>query len=293
MSQLPPILELFSHRNKVAHPMHPGGAHTLRLAVSTSRLDTLLCSDSDTLALMQQLAAAGVSAIEICRASLPEGFREFRSLAKACKAHKLQVIYNTNDTLWDAGFISASLTTRLAEASILEADSIKFCLGNYPGKQAASWPQLIKHLRAHTHLSVMIKNDKSLSGGSLNPLKTCLVDANAMGYPLSMAFDIANWHWCGVDQTLAAKHLSTFVRHIDCKGLEQRCGKLTAISIDDTACRKLLAELAHLTTIVFDHPSQSPFLTTLTGLSCESTSPLPKVFTQRQAAYPLTTAEVQ
>lgn len=238
-------------------PAPPTGAQTPQIAISTLSLGTLPSALHDQLKLLQQLQAAGANALEVCRTSLPTGFRNFDGLGKACQTSNLHVIYNADDTLWNAGYLSASLTTRVAEAHSLGAHAIKFSLGHYPGIKHASWPQLLKDLNAASAPLVMIENDRSLGGGSLCPLQNCLEDAEALGYPLHMSFDIANWRWCGVDPTRAAKRLSKFVRQIDCKGVRQVDGRLyisTPTAFERHQWHDLLLEFKHLSTLTIEYP---------------------------------------
>ena len=227
------------------------------IAVCAFALDSIPTSSRAQHARLQQLQHAGANAVELRRTSLPAGFRGFEELGHACKAHNQHIIYNTEDTLWDSGYISASLTSRLAEATALGASAIKFSLGYYPGIKAACWPQMIASLRGSMVDLVMIENDKSLVGGSLRPLTTCLEDAETLGYPLRMAFDSANWRWCGVNQMLAAKRLGRFVRQIDCRDVRQSNGRFYSsppTSLEQRQWRALLDEFEQASIFTLEYP---------------------------------------
>lgn len=234
-----------------------GVAIHIAVCMCALALDNHALSQHGYSAWLEPLRAAGADALQVCRTSLPADFRDFKALGQACKEHHLQVIYSTEDSLWNAGYISASLSTRLAEAHALGAQAIKFSLGHYPAVKNAGWPQLLKYLTGETTPLVMLVNDRSLGGGSLGPLQNCLEDAEALGYPLHMSFDIANWRWCGVDQTHAAKCLARFVRHMGCKGvrhLSARSFISTATDLERHQWRELLVEFSHLSTLTIEYP---------------------------------------
>ncbi|NRH28976.1 sugar phosphate isomerase/epimerase [Pseudomonas sp. MS19] len=256
MSHAQPTLDAFAASSN-GLSLEPHSAYQgTSIAFCTSALGTLPRSQQIQLALLQQLKAAGVETVEISRKSLPQTFREFKGLGRACRITGLQVIYHADDTLWNAGFISASLNTRLAEAAALGAQAIKLSLGHYPGKLAAGWPQLIKQFNRPAQPLVWLENDQTLGGGSLNPLQNCLNDAASMGFTLGMAFNMANWHWCGVDPLLAAKRLARYVRQLACLNLEHTCTALSSETASVACCQlhQLLPELSHVSTLTIEQP---------------------------------------
>lgn len=168
--------------------------------------------------LLPWLAEAGADGVEIRRELLPDGFADFVALGKACQAHGLAVVYSAADALWQDTAACPSVEMRLAEADALGAIAIKFSLGRYPPGDEASWSYL-RHLMERTAVPlVMVENDQTMEGGTLEPLAAFLDDAEQAGCPLAMTFDIGNWRWTDSDAHEAARRLGRYVRYVHCKG---------------------------------------------------------------------------
>ncbi len=171
------------------------------------------------------LAAAGATGVEIRRELLPAGFDAFAALGKACARQRLSVVYSTADELWQDDAPAVTLDKRLAEAAALGARAIKFSLGNYRHGPAEAWTTLRAALAAVPVAQVMVENDQTPQGGTLEPLATCLHDAEQADCPLTMTFDIGNWAWTGGDAEDAASRLGRYVRYVHCKGVAWRDGQ--------------------------------------------------------------------
>lgn len=183
--------------------------------------------------LLPWLAEAGADGVEIRRELLPEGFDDFAGLGRACVEHGLGVVYSAADALWQNDAASHGTVTRLAEAKALGAIAIKFSLGHYEQGDAAAWASLTRCLHEAALPCVMVENDQTQDGGTLEPLGAFLTDAERAACPLSMTFDIGNWCWTGEDALQAAHRLGRHVRYVHCKGTLTRRGRLSACVPDD------------------------------------------------------------
>lgn len=171
------------------------------------------------------LAAAGATGVEIRRELLPAGFDAFAALGEACARQRLSVVYSAADMLWQDEAPAVTLGERLAEAAALGACAIKFSLGDYLHAPTAAWTTLREALAAVPVALVMVENDQTPQGGTIEPLVACLADAERAGCPLTMTFDIGNWAWTGDDAASAARRLGRYVRYVHCKGVAWRDGK--------------------------------------------------------------------
>jgi len=171
------------------------------------------------------LTSAGATGVEIRRELLPTGFDGFEALGKACAQQQLSVVYSAADELWQDNAPAATLDERLAEAVALDAQAIKFSLGNYRHGPTYNWTALRETLTATPLGLVMVENDQTLQGGTLEPLAAFLHAAAQAGCPLYMTFDIGNWSWTGGDVEKAAQLLGCYVRYVHCKGVAWRGGK--------------------------------------------------------------------
>jgi 2-dehydro-3-deoxygluconokinase len=138
-------------------------------------------------------------------------------------------------------------------------------MGHYPGGAQVDWPALLERLAAAPPL--LVENDQTPEGGTLEPLATCLEDAAAAGCPLGMTFDIGNWHWTGNDPLAAAQRLGPFVRYLHCKGVVCDQGHLRASVPNDGELATWHTLLAHLPTQVpraIEYPLQGQDLAAIT-----------------------------
>ncbi|MHB0777236.1 sugar phosphate isomerase/epimerase family protein [Halomonas sp. WWR20] len=177
--------------------------------------------------LLPWLAEAGADGVEIRRELLPESFEDggFTDLGRACAEHGLAVIYSAADELWQGDIASPAVARRLAEAEALGAIAIKFSLGHYISGTSAAWTHLSEVLAASDVPLIMVENDQTTSGGTLEPLSVFLAAAEQAGCPLGMTFDIGNWRWTGDDAAAAAQRLGRYVRYMHCKGIDISQGR--------------------------------------------------------------------
>lgn len=212
------------------------------------------------------LVAAGADGVEIRRELFPPGFKDFTGLRRACANQDLKVIYSIPEELWKAGRLMTDLDLRLGEATALGALAIKVTMGRYPGREQTDWAALRELLAAAPPL--LIENDQTLEGGSLEPLAACLEDAAIANCPLGMTFDIGNWHWAGGDPLAAAERLGPFVRYLHCKGVIQESGRPQVNVPSDGELDAWQALMAHLPANLpraIEYPLQGQDLVTLTA----------------------------
>ncbi|WP_280552857.1 sugar phosphate isomerase/epimerase [Halomonas sp. 25-S5] len=233
--------------------------------VATSAYGHAAITTHGQAAVLPWLNAAGADGVEIRRELLPAGFTDFIGLGRACADQGLAVVYSAPSGLWETDRLAATLDQCLDEAAALGAIAIKVCLGHYPGGSLADWPALRERLAAAPPL--LVENDQTPEGGTLEPLAACLEDATAAGCPLGMTFDIGNWHWTDGDPMAAARRLGPFVRYLHCKGVVLDGVNLRASVPDDgelSAWRALLTHLPAGLTRAIEYPLQGQDLVAIT-----------------------------
>lgn len=194
--------------------------------------------------ILSWLTLAGADGVEIRRELLPVGFEDFIGLGRTCADLDLAVIYSAPERLWEVDRFAADLDKQIVEAAALGAVAIKVPMGHYPGENQVDWVALSERLAAAPPL--LIENDQTPEGGTLEPLAACLEDASSAGCPLGMTFDMGNWLWTSTDPLEAARRLGPFIRYLHCKGVVSDHGQLEASVPDERELSALHSLLTYL-----------------------------------------------
>lgn len=221
-----------------------GASNASATLVAISAYDQSVVSTRGYSTILSWLNLANADGVEIRRELLPVGFEDFVGLGRACADLDLAVIYSAPERLWEVDRFAADLDKQIVEAADLGAIAIKVPMGHYPGENQVDWVALSKCLTAAPPL--LIENDQTPEGGTLEPIATCLEDALSAGCPLGMTFDIGNWLWTGTDPLKAARRLGPFVRYLHCKGVVSDYELLEASIPDEQELSTLRSLLTYL-----------------------------------------------
>lgn len=257
----------FSRSRMVSFPLLLSGTSDAPATlVATSAYGHEAIAAHDHTAVLSWLAAAGADGVEIRRELLPPDFADFIGLGQACADLGLAIVYSAPERLWEVDQFATYLDKQLIEATALGAVAVKIPMGHYPGGSQVDWAALRERLAAAPPL--LIENDQTLEGGTLEPLAACFEDAASAGCPLGMTFDIGNWLWTGNDPLAAAKRLGPFVRYLHCKGVVCDQEHLRASVPDDGELAAWCTLLTHLPTQVprtIEYPLQGQDLAAITA----------------------------
>lgn len=257
----------FSRSRMVSFPLLLSGTSDAPATlVATSAYGHEAIAAHDHTAVLSWLAAAGADGVEIRRELLPPDFADFIGLGQACADLGLAIVYSAPERLWEVDQFATYLDKQLIEATALGAVAVKIPMGHYPGGSQVDWAALRERLAAAPPL--LIENDQTPEGGTLEPLAACFEDAASAGCPLGMTFDIGNWLWTGNDPLAAAKRLGPFVRYLHCKGVVCDQEHLRASVPDDGELAAWCTLLTHLPTQVprtIEYPLQGQDLAAITA----------------------------
>ena len=194
-------------------------------------------------ALLPIIAAAGADGVEIRRELFnEEELNSLTTLANEIRAHALTAFYSVPESLFmDDGSLNPHLDQHLAEANQLNAQLIKYALGNYqPGFDSVA---LRKKLAAQS-VQVAVENDQT-EHGTLAAFDAFFQDCGENLIGSGMIFDAGNWLWVEESPLPAAKALHQFVSYIHVKAAVPHNDSWRAIPLDeaDNLWRETLALL--------------------------------------------------
>lgn len=193
--------------------------------------------------LLPVIAASGADGVEI-RRELLTGTDCLSKLAQAIRQLGLCCVYSAPEPLISpAGVVDlAKVALLLAEADTLGARLLKLPLGQLP--DAPDLRALTALLQGHA-ARLVIENDQTVTGGTLAPLVGFFQAVAQQAAPIGMTFDMANWHWLGESNRLAASRLAPHVEYIHVKASREFNGRVHAVALDDApeSWRELLNQL--------------------------------------------------
>lgn len=235
------------------------------VAISLSSYGADLVRQRGQGSFIELLAAAGATRIEwreeLLTAEDPE------QLASATRAQGLQSIYSSPMELWLAGQSKPNpeLTTALQRAQAFGSQWLKVSLGYFTDNN--DLPALAQVLK-ETPVQLLVENDQTLHGGRIEPFQRFFAAVEQHGLPISMTFDIGNWHWQDQSASSAARLLGRHVGYVHCKAVSRRAdGKLVAIppAVSDLHLwEQLLRHMAQGVMRAAEYPLQGDDLLLLT-----------------------------
>lgn len=195
-------------------------------------------------ALLPIIAGAGADGVEIRRELFSaQELESLPALAQAIEQQQLFAVYSAPEALFTPQHtLNPNLPALLAEAQVLHARQLKLSLGHYqPG---FDFTELKVALEQHP-VKLVVENDQTPDCGILSLLNAFFHAAEDNHLPVSMTFDMANWHWVGQDAFAAAERLAQHVSYVHVKAATHGPRGWRAVALDDTdgSWRELLARL--------------------------------------------------
>ena len=211
------------------------------------------------------LAAAGADRIEWREELLTREDPE--QLASATRAQGLQSIYSSPMELWLAGQSKPNpeLITALQRAQAFGSQWLKVSLGYFTDNNDL---QALAQVLRDSLVQLLVENDQTLHGGRIEPFQRFFAAVEQHALPISMTFDIGNWHWQDQSASSAARLLGRYVGYVHCKAVSRRAdGKLVAIppAVSDLHLwEQLLRHMAQGVMRAAEYPLQGEDLLQLT-----------------------------
>jgi sugar phosphate isomerase/epimerase len=211
------------------------------------------------------LAAAGADRIEWREELLTREDPE--QLASATRAQGLQSIYSSPMELWLAGQSKPNpeLITALQRAQAFGSQWLKVSLGYFTDNNDL---QALAQVLRESPVQLLVENDQTLHGGRIEPFQRFFAAVEQHALPISMTFDIGNWHWQDQSASSAARLLGRYVGYVHCKAVSRRAdGKLVAIppAVSDLHLwEQLLRHMAQGVMRAAEYPLQGEDLLQLT-----------------------------
>lgn len=195
-------------------------------------------------ALLPIIAAAGADGVEIRRELFSaQDLQALPALAQAIEQQQLFAVYSAPEALFTPQHtLNPNLAALLAEAQTLNARQLKLSLGHYqPG---FDFTELKVALEQHP-VNLVVENDQTPDCGILSLLNAFFHAAEDNRLPVSMTFDMANWHWVGQDAFAAAERLARHVSYVHVKAATHGMRGWRAVALDDSdgSWRELLTRL--------------------------------------------------
>ncbi|MEE4408827.1 MULTISPECIES: sugar phosphate isomerase/epimerase family protein [unclassified Serratia (in: enterobacteria)] len=195
-------------------------------------------------ALLPIIAGAGADGVEIRRELFSaQELESLPALAQAIEQQQLFAVYSAPEALFTPQHtLNPNLPALLVEAQSLKARQLKLSLGHYqPG---FDFTELKVALEQHP-VKLVVENDQTPDCGILSLLNAFFHAAEDNHLPVSMTFDMANWHWVGQDAFAAAERLAHHVSYVHVKAATHGLRGWRAVALDDTdgSWRDLLARL--------------------------------------------------
>ena len=182
-------------------------------------------------AVLPIIAAAGADGVEIRRELFDKDeLNALPELGQAIADAQLVAFYSVPEALFTTeGELNPDLERHFAEARQLNAQRIKYSLGNYPRGFDCSTLQTIL---ASQSARLVVENDQT-EYGRLAALDSYFHDCGEVPVGDGMTFDMGNWLWVGDNPLDAAKQLAGFVSYIHVKAAASTETGWRAIALDD------------------------------------------------------------
>lgn len=197
-------------------------------------------------AVLPLVAGAGADGLEVRRELMAgtdtEIALQLAALKESVDKLGLQAVYSAPESLLqqNGNLDLTLLATRLQEAEILGAATLKLQMHDYAGRvDTAALQQALSQSR----VALLLENGQQESGSRISEFSSFFsaCAAHSPAIPIAMTFDIGNWSWAGEDAVMAAQALASHVRYIHCKDVRGSGMRRFAVapgegSVDWRAC---------------------------------------------------------
>lgn len=177
---------------------------------------------------------AGADGVEIRGELLVDPAAELPEIAAAVAQWGAPVVYSSPEPLWAAdGQLDFEAVQRATHAARqLRAHRLKMSIGEFGGARAGDLRRLAETVAG---VELLIENDQTAAAGTVDALRAFFRAADDAGTPLSMTFDMGNWHWTGEEPLDAAQTFSARVGYVHCKGVDRSARRWIAVPLADSA----------------------------------------------------------
>lgn len=230
---------------------------------------------------VEVLAKAGATRIELREELLTH--EDPASIQQAVQEHALECVFSSPLELWEAGQSrpNPQLLATLKRAQAFGARWLKVSLGYYT--EHCDLNTLAASLNQQP-VQLLVENDQTSQGGRIEPMQRFFDRVEQQQAPISMTFDIGNWHWQDQSASTAARLLGRHVTYLHCKGVARRPdGKLVATpptATDLQHWERLMMHMPHGLTRAIEYPLQG---SDLHNLTCEHVAVLAGLSQQQRA----------
>lgn len=245
------------------------------VAISLGAFGADLVRERGQASFIPLLVEAGVTRIELREELFTADLADenFPALAEAIRAQGLECLYSAPLELWLEGQNAPNpqLQPTLERAAACGAGWLKVSLGHLTDDSdvAALADRLARH---DVHL--LVENDQTPQGGSLQPLTRFFARVEALQMPIGMTFDIGNWLWQAQSPSAAARQLGRYVEYLHCKAVSRNAiGKLVALppaQSDLNLWEQLLKHMPVGLPRAIEYPLQGDDLLKVTRLQVET-----------------------
>ncbi|MGM0876308.1 MAG: sugar phosphate isomerase/epimerase family protein [Bacillota bacterium] len=178
-------------------------------------------------AFIERVALSGAYGIEIRRELFPEEDMPLEEIKMEIEKFKLFIVFSASVELWTikGQLDKDSLQRTFEEARNLGAAWVKVSLGHYypESSSCTELKDFLKQLNYENgNIQLLVENDQTLHGGSVERLKCFLKNASLSEVPVKMTFDIGNWHYTEQNVQYALEQLATYVSYLHLKHVEKR-----------------------------------------------------------------------
>lgn len=238
---------------------------TFPVSISLSSYGADLVRERGQADFIELLAKAGATRIELREELLT--VEDPASFSLATQEHGLECLFSSPMELWEAGQSrpNPQLIPTLQRAQAFGAQWLKVSLGYFT--EHCDLAQLAACLNQQP-VHLLVENDQTSQGGRIEPMLRFFDTVEQVQAPISMTFDIGNWHWQDQSASTAARLLGRHVTYLHCKGVVRRPdGKLIATpptATDLQAWGQFMTHMPHGLTRAVEYPLQGNDLTWLT-----------------------------
>ena len=196
------------------------------ISISLSSYGADLVRERGQGSFIELLAAAGASRIEWREELLTTECAA--DLSADARINGLQSIFSSPLELWLDGQSgpNPALLPALRRAETFGSTWLKVSLGHFTETHDL---RALAEALTDSPVQLLVENDQTVQGGRIEPLQRFFRAVEQHGLPISMTFDIGNWHWQEQSASAAARQLGRHVAYVHCKAVTRRAdGKLVA-----------------------------------------------------------------
>jgi len=186
--------------------------------VPLNAYDSIDVTTNGQASFVKLIAEAGAYGIEIRRELLPAVVLPLGKIKSEIDRYGLFTVYSAPIECWkeDYQLNEDQLNYIFQEAVILGAQWIKVSLGHFQQDQS-NIAELGKFLAKQKDIQLMVENDQTPHGGSVQHLQSFFENAVEQNVPVRMTFDTGNWYYSNQDVEDAVQKLAPYVSYLHLK----------------------------------------------------------------------------